>query len=123
MVHLVNRGLLSSTHMAKKPWYGVLLVEAYLLALGYIGSGGVATYFVVVFGSNKTNTSSAHCCNGCKMYCSVQSDRRVRHGRQDAMSACFSCLQEEDTVSHIFMGCVYARQVWFSCFHTLGLHG
>ena len=43
------------------------------------------------------------------------SDRRVRHGLQEETSSCFTCLQEEDTVAHIFAGCIYARQVWFEC--------
>jgi hypothetical protein len=47
------------------------------------------------------------------------SERKWRHGLQDEVSACYTCLQEEDELSHILMGCVYARQVWWSCFHRL----
>lgn len=48
-------------------------------------------------------------------------DRRTRHGLQDETSACFTCLQEEDTVDHVLMQCVYAREVWTGCLHQAGL--
>ena len=48
-------------------------------------------------------------------------DRRARHGLQDEASACYTCLQETDTVSHILVGCVYSRQVWFEVFQYLGI--
>ena len=44
------------------------------------------------------------------------SDRRFRHGLHDASSVCFLCDQEEDSVNHIMLQCVYSRQVWFQCF-------
>ena len=44
------------------------------------------------------------------------SDRRLRHGLQDATSVCFLCDQEEDSVDHIMLQCVYSRQVWFQFF-------
>ena len=44
------------------------------------------------------------------------SDRRLRHGLQDATSVCFLYDQEEDSVNHIMLQCVYSRQVWFQCF-------
>ena len=44
------------------------------------------------------------------------SDRRVRHGLQDVISPCYLCDQEEDTIEHILMQCVFARQVWHLCF-------
>lgn len=44
------------------------------------------------------------------------SDRRARHGLQDTTSPCFLCEQEEDTVDHILLQCVFARQVWYICF-------
>ena len=44
------------------------------------------------------------------------SDRRVRHGQQDEISHCHLCDQEEDTIEHILMQCVFARQVWHLCF-------
>ena len=47
------------------------------------------------------------------------SDRRHRHGLQDHASACFVCLQEWDTVEHLFTQCVYAREVWQGCFQRL----
>jgi hypothetical protein len=50
------------------------------------------------------------------------SDRRHRHGLQDQTSACFTCLQEEDTVEHILVQCPYARQTWFECFIAAGLN-
>jgi hypothetical protein len=40
------------------------------------------------------------------------SDRRARHGLQEHPDACYTCLQEEDNVDHIFTLCPYARQVW-----------
>jgi hypothetical protein len=49
------------------------------------------------------------------------SDRRAQHGLQDDTVACFTCLQEEDTVDHILAQCVYAREVWMRCMHTVGL--
>jgi hypothetical protein len=49
------------------------------------------------------------------------SDRRVRHGLQEVVSTCYTCLQEVDSVSHVLMGCVFARQVWFRCLQTFGL--
>lgn len=50
------------------------------------------------------------------------SDRRARHGLQQEPSACFSCLQEEDNVDHIFAHCVYAREVWHRCFEAFQLN-
>lgn len=38
-------------------------------------------------------------------------DRRKRHGLQDEDS-CALCDQHQETVSHLFLGCVFARQVW-----------
>jgi hypothetical protein len=49
------------------------------------------------------------------------SDRRVRHGLQVDSEACFTCLQEEDTVDHILSKCPYARLVWFRCMRRLGV--
>lgn len=49
------------------------------------------------------------------------SDRRARHGLQDTVSACFTCLQEEDNVDHIFMQCVYAQETWHRCLDALQL--
>ena len=43
-------------------------------------------------------------------------NRCFRHGFQDQRSPCYLCEQEEDTVDHIMMQCVFARQVWYSCF-------
>jgi hypothetical protein len=48
------------------------------------------------------------------------SDRRIRHGLQDDMVSCYTCLQEEDTLDHILMGCVVAREVWFRCSRQIG---
>ena len=48
------------------------------------------------------------------------SDRRFRHGLQDRPSACFVCLQEEDTADHILAQCVFARQVWHRCGEVWG---
>jgi hypothetical protein len=49
-------------------------------------------------------------------------DRRFRHGLQDRTSACFTCLQEEDTAQHILGHCVYAREVWHLCLQGIGLN-
>ena len=49
------------------------------------------------------------------------SDRRVRHNLQDQISQCFLCDQEEDTVDHILLQCVFSRQVWFTCILRMGL--
>jgi hypothetical protein len=43
------------------------------------------------------------------------SERRFRHGLQEQSEACFTCLQEEDTVDHILTQCTYARSVWLGC--------
>ena len=48
-------------------------------------------------------------------------DRRARHGLQDAPSACFVCLQELDSVEHILVQCSYAREVWHKSFREAGL--
>jgi hypothetical protein len=49
------------------------------------------------------------------------SDRRFRHGLQNARSTCFTCLQAEDTVDHILMHCPYSRMVWLRCFQAMGI--
>ncbi|KAK1660910.1 hypothetical protein QYE76_049069 [Lolium multiflorum] len=38
------------------------------------------------------------------------SDRRARHGLQEHPDTCYTCLQEEDNVDHIFTLCPYTRQ-------------
>jgi hypothetical protein len=43
----------------------------------------------------------------------------ARHGLQDETSPCFTCLQDEDNVDHILAHCVYAREVWHTCFNLL----
>lgn len=48
-------------------------------------------------------------------------DRRTRHGLQEHTSACYTCLQEEDTVDHILVQCGYARGTWLGCFDALHL--
>ncbi|KAM0828821.1 hypothetical protein ACQ4PT_067280 [Festuca glaucescens] len=49
------------------------------------------------------------------------SDRRVRQGLQDEMVPCYVCLHEEDTLDHILLGCVVAREVWFRVFRLVGV--
>jgi hypothetical protein len=49
-------------------------------------------------------------------------DRHFRFGLQATRSACFTCLQEEDSVQHIMAACVYSRQVWFGCLQRLELN-
>lgn len=46
------------------------------------------------------------------------SDRRARHGLQDAPSPCYTCLQDEDNADHILVQRVYACEVWHSCFSS-----
>ena len=47
-------------------------------------------------------------------------DRRRRHGLQDC-DACVLCGQASETVEHLFLGCVLARQVWYLLLSPLGL--
>jgi hypothetical protein len=49
------------------------------------------------------------------------SDRRVRHGLQDATVPCYVCLQEEDTLDHILLHCVVARDIWFRVSSSVGV--
>jgi hypothetical protein len=39
----------------------------------------------------------------------LTTEQRHRHGLQDQVSACFTCLQEPGELNHILMDCVYAR--------------
>jgi hypothetical protein len=48
-------------------------------------------------------------------------DRRFRFDLQRTRSACYTSLQEEDSVQHIMAGCVYTREVWFGCLQGLQL--
>jgi hypothetical protein len=34
---------------------------------------------------------------------------------------CFLCDQEEESIQHILIGCVFARQFWYSLLHCVGL--
>ncbi|XP_066320627.1 uncharacterized protein [Miscanthus floridulus] len=47
-------------------------------------------------------------------------ERRRRHGLQDD-DACILCGQEPETGDHMFVGCVLARQLWFSLLAPVGL--
>lgn len=47
-------------------------------------------------------------------------ERRKRHRLQDDDS-CVFCAQAVETASHLFLGCVFSRQVWFNLFNRLGL--
>jgi hypothetical protein len=49
------------------------------------------------------------------------SERRYRHELDDSVSPCYTCLQDFDSASHIFVECVHARQVWFGCLVALGI--
>jgi hypothetical protein len=49
------------------------------------------------------------------------SERRFRHGLQEVIDPCFTCLQERDSMNHILAQCPYARQVWFGCLRSAGL--
>jgi hypothetical protein len=48
-------------------------------------------------------------------------DHHFRFGLQATSSACFTCLQEEESVQHIMAACVYTQQVWFGCLQRLDL--
>jgi hypothetical protein len=50
------------------------------------------------------------------------SDRWAWHGFQEHPDTCFTCLQEEDNVDHIFVQCSYARQVWFNVLTSTSLN-
>ena len=45
----------------------------------------------------------------------------MRHGLQEEMSSCFTCLQEFDTIEHVLVQCVFAREVWYRCFDAAGV--
>lgn len=47
-------------------------------------------------------------------------ERRWRHGLQDD-SACVLCAQEPETIDHLLIGCMVARQLWFALLTALGL--
>jgi hypothetical protein len=49
------------------------------------------------------------------------SERRKQHHLEEEVAACYTCLQEEDTTTHIFTECVYTRQVWLGCFSAMGI--
>jgi hypothetical protein len=49
------------------------------------------------------------------------SERRYRHELDDSVSPCYTCLQDFNSASHIFVECVYARQVWLGCLVALGI--
>ena len=49
-------------------------------------------------------------------------DRRLHHGLQNQRSPCYLCNQEEDTVDHITMQCVFARQVWYIRFCRMSIN-
>jgi hypothetical protein len=46
-------------------------------------------------------------------------DRLARRGLQHP-DKCVLCDQEEEDIQHLLIGCVVARQVWFSLFHQIG---
>jgi hypothetical protein len=39
-------------------------------------------------------------------------NRRMRHGLQDSAECAF-CGQEDETVDHLLVGCVFTRDLWF----------
>lgn len=47
-------------------------------------------------------------------------ERRKRHGLQDD-DACVLCGQAPKTSEHLFLGCVIARELWFSLLAPIGL--
>jgi hypothetical protein len=48
------------------------------------------------------------------------SERRKRHGLQDD-DVCAMCDQAPETVAHLFVGCVFSREVWYKLLEPLGL--
>jgi hypothetical protein len=48
------------------------------------------------------------------------SERRKRHGLQDD-DTCALCDQAAETRSHLFIGCMFSRQVWFKLLEPLQL--
>jgi hypothetical protein len=49
-------------------------------------------------------------------------DRLARQGL-DHPSQCLFCDQEDETIHHIFVGCVFSREVWFRMLSSVGLQG
>lgn len=49
------------------------------------------------------------------------SDRWHRYGLQDSMSACFTCLQGEDTIVHVLVPRVNTREVLYGCLWAAGV--
>lgn len=47
-------------------------------------------------------------------------ERRKRHGLQDHDDSIL-CAQEPETRSHLFLGCVFAREIWFKLLHPTGM--
>jgi hypothetical protein len=91
-----------------------------------------STYKMLCMGGERFEGTSCVWRSGTTLKCKIfawlalqrrlwTSDRRARHGLQDGTSACYTCLQEEDTMSHVLAGCVFSRQVWYKCFQSLGL--
>jgi hypothetical protein len=37
------------------------------------------------------------------------------------MVPCYVCLQDEDTLDHILLNCVVARDIWFRVFSRVGV--
>ena len=48
--------------------------------------------------------------------------RRWRHGLQDECT-CVLCDQEDETMDHLLLGCVFSRQVWQLCLAAFNLQG
>jgi hypothetical protein len=46
-------------------------------------------------------------------------ERRWRHGLQDS-AECALCSQEDETVDHLLLDCVFARDLWFSTLRSVG---
>jgi len=47
-------------------------------------------------------------------------ERRKRHGLQDT-DDCALCAQASETIGHLFLGCVFARELWFLLLSPIGL--
>jgi hypothetical protein len=46
-------------------------------------------------------------------------ERRARHGLQSD-STCALCSQEVESISHLLLGCVYSREIWYKVLRRFG---
>ena len=46
-------------------------------------------------------------------------ERRMRHGLQDS-AECALCGQEDETIDHLIVSCVFARELWYCFLRPIG---